>query len=74
MIYFEDLTHTYYNEKKEIYKSVSGIIDLYFPKFEDDKDFWLYYKSLQDVLGIENDEAGKKQYGALLRSFSFFKK
>lgn len=73
MIYFEDLTHTYYNEKKEIYKSVSGIIDLYFPKFEDDKDFWLYYKSLQDVLGIENDEAGKKQYGALLRSFSFFK-
>ncbi len=31
MIYFEDLTDTYYNVKKEIYMSVCLIIDLYFP-------------------------------------------
>lgn len=67
-IYFEPKAHRYYNEKNETYISATQLVELFVPKFEDNKEFWLYYKTLQQLLGFENDEAGKDAYKAYLKS------
>lgn len=72
-ITFDEASHVYKNvANNQRYYSATQIIEHYRPEF--DNEFWLYYKVLQDVLGYENDEVGKKKYSKYLREefrFSF---
>lgn len=72
MLNFNEELHQYTNDKGEIFISCTQLIEHYTPKFEE--EFWLYYKVLQDKLGFENTEEGKKMYSRWLTQgygFSF---
>jgi len=70
MVNFNEALHQYTNNEGVVYESVTQIIHHYIPEF--DKEFWLYYKVLQDKLGFPDDEFGKKAYSQyLIRSFGF---
>lgn len=49
MIVFEEKNHTYTNQRtKELYTSVTTLIDQYIPEF--DSQYWSLYKAIKDVL------------------------
>ena len=69
-IKFDEEKHQYTNDKNEPYLSATQLIHEYCPKF--DEKFWLYYKVLQEELGFENNEVGKKEYARYLtKTFKF---
>ncbi len=70
MIHFNEEKHEYTNDAGEVFISVTQLIHHYIPKF--DKEFWMYYKVLQDKLGFPDDEFGKKAYSKyLIQAFGF---
>ena len=65
MIIFNEQEHSYKRDNKK-YISVSQLIEKYFPKFEDSKEFWLYYKALQEEMGFPNNDFYKKEFAKYL--------
>ena len=75
MLKFDEKLHRYYDEHDNTYISCTQLIEHYVPKF--DKEFWLYYKVLQDKMGFSNTDEGKKMFSRWLTKgfgFSFKKK
>lgn len=70
MLNFNEELHQYTNDKGDVYVSCTQLIEHYTPKF--DKEFWLYYKVLQEKAGFSNDEEGKKLFSKwLTRGYGF---
>lgn len=63
-ILFDPIEHKYTNSLGERYLSVTQLVELFIPKF--DEQFWLAYKALQSQLGFDNTEQGKKAYKKVL--------
>lgn len=75
MLKFDEKSHRYYDEHDNTYISCTQLIEHYVPKF--DKEFWLYYKVLQDKMGFSNTDEGKEMFSRWLTKgfgFSFKKK
>lgn len=70
MVNFNETLHQYTNNQGVVYESVTQILHHYIPEF--DKEFWMFYKVLQDKLGFPDDEFGKKAYAKyLIQSHGF---
>ena len=70
MVNFNEELHQYTNHQGEVYISATQVLEHYIPKF--DKEFWMFYKVLQDKLGFPDDEFGKKAYAKyLIQSHGF---
>lgn len=70
MLKFDEKSHRYYDEHDNTYISCTQLIEHYVPKF--DKEFWLYYKVLQDKMGFSNTDEGKKMFSRwLTKGFGF---
>lgn len=69
-IKFEEDSHKYTSLEGTVEKkwlSCTTFISKFKEKFEDSAEFWAAYKVIQDLLGIPNDEVGKKKFSALMR-------
>lgn len=64
MIKFDPVEHKYTNEKGEHYISVTQFLHHFIEPFEKDKDFWLYYKTIQYLSDIPTSKI--KKYDELL--------
>lgn len=64
MIRFDPVEHKYTNEKGKRYISVTQFLHHFIESFEDSKDFWLYYKTIQYLSDIPSSKI--KKYDELL--------
>ena len=60
MVTLIESTHTYVNEKQQVYKSVGKLIKEYTPPFQ--SDYWSKYKAIKDVL-VQHDVWEKYKAG-----------
>lgn len=70
-ILFEELSHSYTSERngKHIkWLSCTSFINKFIEQFDEHAEFWAAYKVIQDMLGINNDDAGRKEFSSLMRS------